>query len=478
MSGTRRIPARELPYYARHAWQLALANRLHLTRFPLPDLVILLEIAPAVALERIRARGRPLQAHETEAFLTDLARAYDRVCQLLSTRFAVEVVRLRADELGLDQTVKAVVDTVHAEIARRQRHTPLGSVAPDAIEVIATTVSGSFADQKKVERIEPTFRKATDRMVRMHAADSHRQAERLALEIVEAGGRTIVSAGGAGTMNAVLEGCHLKGAVPSDLRLAFMRKGSADLIGKALNVPDDLLEAAAAISESITADRTVPADILRIDAVEPEGREQRRHMVGFGGIGVFGEVPRFTESRFLKYYKGLLGTLFGDLGPFYVGLGLAAVAWSGRCAIGRVPTLELQLDDQRLPVSRWQSVILLNGDLGKDFPLGRGLAFGSGSFRVVILHHRGIRTMLRQISGSRTGALLDNPDKYDATVREVSTFDARPIGTPRSYMVNVDGLRLLTRGAVRITVSGQVLLLTAAPSDTALAAGNLACETS
>lgn len=459
MAGIRRIPARELPYYLRHVWQLALANRLHVAPFPVPDHVILLEITPEVSLARIRARGRPLQVHETEAFLADLAEGYERVCKLLATHFGIELVRLRVDQLGLDETVEAAAEAIRRAVAQRHDRSSPGPINPDDIHVIATTMSGSFADQKKVARIEPTFRELTDLPIQMHVADTHGAAERMAHDIVASGGRTIVSAGGAGTMNAVLEGAHVDGAVPGDLHLVFMRKGSADLVGKALHMPDDLDEAVVAIADSIRAERYVAADVLSVETGEPDGRVQVRHMLGFGGIGVFGDVPRFTESRFIKYYKGLLGTLLGDLGPFFVGLGLAALTWGGRCILRRVPRFELELDGARLPAARWQSVIFLNGDLGKDFPLGRHLPFQSGTLRVIVLHHRGIRAMLRQVTGSRTGSLLDAPAAHHATVREVRTLVARPVGRSRSFMVNVDGLALRTAGVVRVGVSGRVLLL-------------------
>jgi diacylglycerol kinase family enzyme len=73
--------------------------------------------------------------------------------------------------------------------------------------------------------------------VRVHVASSHAEAQAMTSAIVSGGGRTVVSAGGAGTFNAVLEGAHAGGAVPPDLRLAFLRKGSADLIGKAMGMP-------------------------------------------------------------------------------------------------------------------------------------------------------------------------------------------------------------------------------------------------
>jgi hypothetical protein len=69
--------------------------------------------------------------------------------------------------------------------------------------------------------------------------------------------------------------------------------------------------------------------------------------------------------------------------------------------------------------------------------------------------------MLRQITACRTAALLDAPAAYGAVVREVEVMSTQPVGTSRPYMVNVDGLRLITRGAVRVAVSSRVHLVAA-----------------
>ena len=472
MAGTRRIPLRQLPYYMRHVWQLALANRLHLTRFPFPDMVILLQLSPAVSMERIRARGRPLQTHENEAFLRDLAAGYERVAGLLEARLAVPVVRLAVDDKSPEETVAAAATAVRTELAAHAPKRLAGPFSSDSIEVVATSMSGSFEDQRKVAFIEPAFGAVTDRPVRVHVADSHLDAREIANIIAAGGGRTIVSAGGAGTFNAVLEGCHVDGAVPADLRLAFLRKGSADLIGKVLHVPDDLEAATAAISVGIDAGAEIPADVLAVESIEPDGSRQLHHIVGFGGIGVFGEVPRFTESRINKYYKGFFGWALGDLGPFYVGLALAVLSWSMRRLFRRVPKLVVTMDSEELPAERSVSVILLNGDLGKDFPLGKGMPLGSGKFRAVVLHHRGVRSMLRQVMGSRTGRLLDDPASYDATVRDVTSLMARPTEPGPAYMVNIDGLRMMTRGTLRTTVAGRVALIDAIGPKQSVAGAN------
>ena len=466
LAGEETIPLRELPRYLRRAWPLALLNLLRLARFKPPDLIFLLDLDPAVAVARIRARGKLLQVHETEASLGELGRGYERVCDLFQERSGIPLTRIRVDQVSLEEAVQIVADGVLERVLVARLSSPKSGAdiettdqpQPGAIEVIATTMSGSIQDQRKVQRIGPEFRSRTSRPVRVHAANSHAEARAIVHAIVAGGGRTIVSAGGAGTFNAVLEGSHLDGTVPSDLHLAFLRKGSADLIGKVLGIPDQLPAAVGAIVEGIEADRRVQADILAVETTEPDGRVQRRHLVGFGGIGVFGEVPRFTESRLIKVYKGVLGSLLGDLGPFFVGLALAAGWWQLQRAFGRVPPMSLTLDDHHIPPETWGAVLVLNGDLGAEFPLGRGLRLGSGSFRVIALRYRGLRQALRQIKAARRGTILDEPESYDTVVRTVRRLIVQPTEA-RPYMVNVDGGRMLTRGEVRISVSGQVWLI-------------------
>jgi hypothetical protein len=160
----------------------------------------------------------------------------------------------------------------------------------------------------------------------------------------------------------------------------------------------------------------------------------------------------------IKFYKGVLGTLFGDLGPFFVGLALSSIWWRVRLLLGRVSRISLTLDGEEVPAATWGAVVVINGDLGDDFPLGRGLPLASGSFRVVALPYRGVRQALRQIAGSRSGAILDQPERYGALVRTVRSLVVRP-ARPRPTMVNVDGLRLMTEGEVRISVSGRIRLV-------------------
>ncbi|MFQ5425728.1 MAG: diacylglycerol kinase family protein [Gaiellales bacterium] len=459
------VPLRALWSELRRSWQLTLVNRLRLGRFRYPDVVVFLRIDPELALRRIRARGRPLQAHETHGFLAELDRSYERVCTLLEQRRGIPVVRLDVGELSLEETVGSVVATSRRQLNRAGGITAAGGDDTDTIDVIATTMSGSVKDQSKVGRIEPEFNARTTRPVRLHTADTHAQAQELAHETVRQGGRLLVSAGGAGTFNAVLEGAHVQGRVPDDLRLAFLRKGSADLIGKVLGIPDTLPEAVRAIVGGIESGDTVAADVLDVEATEPDGNRVVRHLAGFGGFGVFGDIPRFTESRLIKTYKGVLGQLFGDLGPFMTGFALATLYWNVGRARGRRPQLSLILDDEKLPAETWVSVILMNGDLGRDFKLGRGLDLASGTFRVIALPYLGPRQTVRQALACKSAAVLEDPAKYGAIVRDVSRLRVQAESSDYEQLVNVDGLKLLTRGPVRVSVGSRIALVPGRPDD-------------
>ena len=273
----------------------------------------------------------------------------------------------------------------------------------------------------------------------------------------------LFSAGGGGTFNAVLEGCHRDGGIPEDVRLAFLRKGSADLVGKVLRIPDELSAAASAIVDGIEHDRRLRADVIAVDMHGPHGERDTRHMVGFGGLGIFGAVPRFTEARWIKYYKGIIGSIAGDYGPFYVGLTLATVWWYWLRLRGRIAPLVLELDGQAIDPDRWTAIIVVGGDLGPDFPIGRGAPFASGTLRVVALRERGLRAGLRQLGAARSGVIFVGPERYDCLIRDVGALLVRPAtqvrGSDPPFLVNIDGLSRRSHGPVRFSVSGHVELL-------------------
>ncbi|MCP4123144.1 MAG: hypothetical protein GY751_15430, partial [Bacteroidetes bacterium] len=186
------------------------------------------------------------------------------------------------------------------------------------IDVIATTISGSISDWKKIEQIKPLFADHGFNDVALHSCDSHSEARKIACNSILSGGRRPISAGGSGTFRSVMEGCLDSGVPMDEIRLGFLRKGSADLIGKVLKMPDTIDDAISVFATSLKNDTYLNADLLLANC--PRANDTGKHFIGYGGVGLFGRIPHFTENRYMKWYKGILSQFFGDLGPFTTGM--------------------------------------------------------------------------------------------------------------------------------------------------------------
>lgn len=83
----------------------------------LPDVVVLLDVPPEVAVRRLRDRGRGAEIHESAAQLAAVARGYERVLDRLS---AAGVVVLRVGEPGsVAEVATCVADQVAAGLSAR-----------------------------------------------------------------------------------------------------------------------------------------------------------------------------------------------------------------------------------------------------------------------------------------------------------------------------------------------------------------------
>jgi len=126
--------------------------------------------------------------------------------------------------------------------------------------------------------------------------------------------------------------------------------------------------------------------------------------------------------------------------------------------------MSLVLGEETTAMATWVTVFVLNGDLGADLPLGRGLSLGSGSFRVIAVRYLGLPKALRQILAARRGAILSEPERYGCIIRTVDSLRVQPRDT-RPYAVNVDGGTMVARGEVSISVSGKIWLLSSTDQD-------------
>jgi len=325
------------------------------------------------------------------------------------------------------------------------------------VQVIASTISGSIKDWGKVERIVPLFRQHGYDEVSLQAVDSHREARERTRDMVASGCRRVISAGGSGTFNSVLEGCIDTGVCLEEVTLGFLRKGSADLIGKTLGMPDQIDEAIRVFAESMAGGRTVRCDVIRAESALDDGPP--RHFVGYGGAEIFGRVPHFTENRFMKYYKGVLSQFCGDLGPFAVGAFLAAMEKIYRQLGGRRQLWSISVDGAQRLKGRYQAMIIVNGDLGPDLPFARSVSLGSGDFHVFALKDLGVRKLPGQFRRAFDASIQDEPERWGFEhLRVEEVLSITPSGDS-SFPVNVDGSTMQCRGAASFRIVDQVNLI-------------------
>jgi thymidylate kinase len=108
MTGSEENINRQDPLYKRFS-ELKHFQRLHLTNLTLPELVILINVKPSTACQRISSRGEQQQVHETEEKLSLLRNAYLRVCKVIRDNTSVPV--LVADgEVTLEEVCNTVVE--------------------------------------------------------------------------------------------------------------------------------------------------------------------------------------------------------------------------------------------------------------------------------------------------------------------------------------------------------------------------------
>lgn len=99
--------------------ELAAMKRLRFVRLTLPDAVVMLDVDPAVCMERIHGRGEKVQAHETEEKLARLREGYLMVCDVVREEFGTAVHVLDG---GLDPDALAAktLELVAASLERTE----------------------------------------------------------------------------------------------------------------------------------------------------------------------------------------------------------------------------------------------------------------------------------------------------------------------------------------------------------------------
>ena len=104
--GDEEIPADD-PVYETFR-ELVTLKRLHLAGLKRPDVVLFLDVDPAVSMARIRSRGETQQVHETEEKLTQLREGYRTVCEVVEGKLGIPA-RILDGRGGIEEVADAAL---------------------------------------------------------------------------------------------------------------------------------------------------------------------------------------------------------------------------------------------------------------------------------------------------------------------------------------------------------------------------------
>lgn len=240
--------------------------------------------------------------------------------------------------------------------------------------------------------------------VRYDAALTERPGHAIALatEGVTRGYASIVSVGGDGTLNEVVNGI-MNAPSPHDVTVGVIAVGTGGDFVRMLGLPRAWPEA---------CDRLIVQSTHLVDLGEAiymtEAGEAHRYFINVAGLGFDGEVAARTNNSPLKRIGGTL--------PFLTNLVLTLIAYSNK-------DVTVSVDDEQRP-GRMNSVIVANGQwFGGGMWISPNSSADDGIFDVIIIGDVGKVELLQTMPRLYKGTHLTHPRLSAAraqTVRVVS----------------------------------------------------------
>lgn len=234
------------------------------------------------------------------------------------------------------------------------------------------------------------------------------------------GAELVVSVGGDGTLNEVVNGFFgTDGLVNANAALGVLMVGTGGDFRKTLGLPRDLADQVARLSEGgIRA-----LDVGRLRLIDPQGVESRRYFHNIASFGLSGATDHAVNS--LKYAKLLGGRL-----AFQWGMLKAMLRYRNR-------PVRIQIDDHFDEIISASTVAVCNGQyFGGGMRVAPHALPDDGLFDIVIVGDIGRLQLLRRVSSVYEGShvFLDK-----VSVIRGRRLVASPVDTADEILIDADG---------------------------------------
>ncbi len=185
------------------------------------------------------------------------------------------------------------------------------------------------------------------------------QAERMAREAVEQGFRTVVAAGGDGTINEVL-----RGIAGADVRLGVLPLGTMNVFAREHSIP---------LQWEAAWERILKGTERRVDV----GRANKMPLAQLAGVGF--------DARAIARVNPRLKRGFGPL----------SYVWAGLCELGSpLPKLRV-VAEGHAPMECVWVLVSMGRYYGGPFSVFPGTSSGNGFIKILVINKLDVNTLVR-----------------------------------------------------------------------------------
>ena len=278
--------------------------------------------------------------------------------------------------------------------------------------------SAAGATLRRFERMRPALHTALGAFdVRITERPGH--ATEIVREAIATGARTIVSVGGDGTNNEVVNGFFDDTGAPlaGQPRLALVPSGTGGDFRRTLGLKEHVRDVLAQLSQPVPR----PCDVGRLRFTRPDGETAVRMFLNIASFGLPGQVDAVVNQS---------SKALGAKASFISGTLRAFVTY-------RAPKVEIIVDDGPPVVEQIALVAVANGRyFGGGMQIAPDARIDDGVFDIVQVLETSkwfwLKNAARVYAGTHVG--LD-----EVAVRRGKTLSARPVDPADEVLIDVDG---------------------------------------
>ncbi|MFA6033613.1 MAG: diacylglycerol kinase family protein [Myxococcota bacterium] len=276
--------------------------------------------------------------------------------------------------------------------------------------------SANGSTRKQWPRIEALLRESIGEFETAFTK-SQGDATPLALDAAKRGCDLVISVGGDGTNNEVVNGLLAEGAPAIGPALGFVPRGTGGDLRKTLQIPNIVEEAV----KILAAGKPRKIDAGRMTITGHDGRPVVRHYINITSFGIGGLVDQKVNCS----TKALGGKM-----SFFIGTAKALMQYSNQL-------IRISFDDGAPEEMRVNNVAVANGKFfGGGMMIAPEASLYDGLFDVVILGDMTKLEMMKNGSKVYTGTHMPHPKIRHLRARKVV---AEPVNPADKVLLDVDG---------------------------------------